>query len=149
MTVTQSRPVTPNYNDALVDDFRAHAGRASTGPFVGRDLLLLTTMGRKTGMPRTVPLVYTRDGDRLVVVASKGGAPTNPAWYFNLLANPRVTVELGAETFEAEARVTDPAERRRLYDAHAAVNPGFREYEAKTTREIPVIVLNRVSPPNR
>ena len=88
---------------ALVDDFRANGGKVSSGPFVGRDLLLLTTIGARTGLPRLAPLVYDRDGDRLVVVGSKRGAPTHPAWYLNLLANPIVTLEVGAERFQARA----------------------------------------------
>ena len=111
---------------------------------MGRQVLILTTTGAKSGEKRESPLAYTRDGDAIVIVASMGGAPRNPAWYHNLVANPRVTVELNGETFEADARVTDPEERRRLYDRHAEVYPGFVEYEARTSRVIPVIVLTRV-----
>lgn len=149
MTVIASRPTSGDSNSALIEDFRAHEGHASTGPFVGRNLLLLTTIGRKTGTLRTTPLVYITDHDRLVIVASKGGAPSNPAWYLNLVDDPQVTVEVGTETFKALASVAGPAERRRLYDAHAAINPGFREYESRTTREIPVVVLSRVDPASR
>ena len=134
-----------DYNTTLIDDLRAHGGHASTGNWVGRQVLILTTRGAKTGELRESPLAYTRDGDDIVIVASMGGAPRNPAWYHNLVANPRVTVELGGETFQADARVTDPEERRRLYDRHAEVFPGFRDYEAKTSRTIPVIVLKRVA----
>src|SRR5205814_9411533 len=106
---------------------------------------LLTTTGAKTGQPRTHPLVYTRDGDRYLVIASKGGAPTNPAWYHNLRANPEATVELGPETFRATATpITGGPERRRLYDQHAAINPGFKDYERRTTRVIPAILLDRL-----
>src|SRR2546423_2844068 len=132
------------WNDDLIADFRAH-GKVSKGPFLGRDVLLLTTKGAKTGAERTNPLVFSRDGDRLVIAASKGGAPTNPAWYHNLRKNPVVTVELGGETFKAKATVAPTeAERRRLYDQHAAKNPGFRDYETKTTRRIPTIWLDRI-----
>jgi deazaflavin-dependent oxidoreductase (nitroreductase family) len=134
----------PNFNEGLIEDLRAHGGQATSGPFVGRQVLILTTTGAKSGGPRETPLAYTRDGDDLVIVASMGGAPRNPAWYHNLVANPRVTVEVGGETFQAEARVTDPDERRRLYDRHAEIFPGFVEYEARTDRVIPVIVLKRV-----
>jgi deazaflavin-dependent oxidoreductase (nitroreductase family) len=128
----------------LIDDFRAHGGRITEGFFTGRPILLLTTIGARTGMRRTTPLIYTRDGERYVIVASKGGAPHNPAWYHNLLAHPRPTVEVGAETFEAEATVvTDPAMRRRLYDQQVAVLPSFAEYEHKTSRQIPVVLLMR------
>ena len=135
----------PSFNETLIEDLRAHDGQATSGPFLGRPVLILTTTGAKSGERRESPLAYTRDGDDIVIVASMGGAPRNPAWYHNLVANPRVTVELGGETFQADARVTDPKERRRLYDRHAEVFPGFRDYEAKTSRTIPVIVLKRVA----
>lgn len=134
----------PNFNETLIEDLRAHRGHATSGPFAGRQVLILTTAGAKSGERRETPLAYTRDGDDIVIVASMGGAPRNPAWYHNLVANPRVTVELDGETFQADARVTDPDERRRLYDRHAEVFPGFRDYEARTERVIPVIVLKRV-----
>ena len=133
----------PGFNDGLIADFRAHGGQATSGPFVGRPLLLLTTEGARTGSVRTVPLVYTRDGDRYVVIASKGGAPTHPAWYHNLVAHPVVGVEVGDEQFEAGASVVDGAERRRLYDQHATMMPAFAGYELKTSRVIPVITLDR------
>lgn len=133
-----------SFTDTLISDFRAHAGHVSSGPFLGKPLLLLTTVGARSGERRIAPVIYTRDGDRYVVVASKGGAPTHPAWYHNLLANPRVEVEVGGETFTATARpVDDPAERRRLYDQQISVLPGFAEYERRTTRVIPVVVLER------
>jgi deazaflavin-dependent oxidoreductase (nitroreductase family) len=88
--------------------------------------------------------MYTDDGNRLLVYASKGGAPTHPAWYHNLVANPRVTVEVGTERFEADATVITGEERDRLYDRHAAEFPGFAEYQAKTNRTIPVVALKRV-----
>jgi deazaflavin-dependent oxidoreductase (nitroreductase family) len=135
-----------DFNQNLMDDFRANGGRATSGPFVNvpLPLLLLTTRGARTGEERTTPLVYTTDGDRYVIIASKGGAPTHPAWYHNLLANPRVTLEVGDEKFEAEASVvSDSAERDRLYDAQAALMPNFAEYQRNTTRRIPVVVLER------
>lgn len=131
------------FNEGVIQDFRANHGQITSGPFRGGSLLLLTTRGAKTGLKRTHPLAYTRDGDNLFVIASKGGAPTNPDWYRNLRANPRVTVELGPERFEANARVAKGAERRRLYDLQASRMPGFKEYERRTSREIPVIVLER------
>ena len=135
-----------DFNDGLIEDYRTH-GKATSGPFVGRPILLLTTKGAKSGLPRTKPLVYTTDGDHVVVVASKGGAPTNPAWFHNLKANPMVAVELGRERFAARANIAAPeAERRRLYDAHAKVHPGFVDYEKKTTRRIPVVTLERIGP---
>jgi deazaflavin-dependent oxidoreductase (nitroreductase family) len=132
------------WNDDLIADFRAH-GKVSKGPFLGRDVLLLTTKGAKTGVEHTNPVVFSRDGQRLVIVASKGGAPTHPAWFHNLRKNPVVTVELGGEKFKAKATVAPTeAERRRLYDQHSVKNPGFREYETKTTRKIPTIWLDRI-----
>lgn len=132
-----------SFNDDLMADFRAHGGNASSGPFLGRPLLLLTTVGARSGQLRTVPLVYTRDGERYVIIASKGGAPTHPAWYHNLVAHPKVRLEVGEESFEADASVAEGAERRRLYDAQAAMMPAFAGYELKTTRVIPVITLVR------
>ena len=136
-----------SFNDALIADYRAN-GKATSGPFVGRDVLILTTLGALSGLERTHPLVFSQDGDRLVVVASKGGSPTHPSWFHNLRANPIVTVELGRERFTARAIVAAPeSERRRLYDAHAAIHPVFKDYETRTTRRIPVILLERIAPP--
>ena len=135
------------FSRALIDDFRQHDGHVSSGPFVGRQLLLLTTTGARSGTTQTAPLAYTIDRNRIVIIASKGGAPTNPSWYHNLRSNPIVTVELAGETFRARATpVTDPAERRRLYDQHAARHAGFAEYEKKTSRVIPVVLLDRLNP---
>ncbi len=133
-----------NFNTQLIEEYRATNGNV-TGVFAGRPLMLLTTTGEKSGQPRTAPLVYTTDGDALVIIASKGGAPTNPDWYHNLRANPLVTVELGAERFEAQARVAEGEERQRLYDAQAALMPAFADYQRNTDREIPVVVLERLS----
>jgi deazaflavin-dependent oxidoreductase (nitroreductase family) len=131
------------FNEGVIQDFRTHHGQITKGPFTGRSLLLLTTRGAKSGRERTNPLAYSRDGDRYVVIASKGGALSNPDWFRNLRANPRVTVEVGPERFEANARVPKGDERRRLYDAQAARMPAFKDYEKRTTREIPVVVLER------
>jgi len=133
-----------DFNQALIEDFRANAGKIPSGPFANAPLLLLTTVGAKSGTERTMPLAYTRDGDRYVIVASKGGAPTNPAWYHNLRARPEVTVEVGAEKFRVRASPVDGHERRRLYDRHAARLPAFADYEQRTSRRIPVIVLERL-----
>jgi deazaflavin-dependent oxidoreductase (nitroreductase family) len=134
-----------SWNDDIIADFRAH-GRVTTGPMVGRDLLLLTAKGAKTGIERTNPVAFSRDAGDLVVVASKNGAPTHPAWFHNLRKNPIVTVELGGERFTARAIIATPeAERRRLYDQHTVTNPRFREYEMNTTRRIPVIRLQRIA----
>ena len=132
------------WNDDLIADYRAN-GKPTKGPFVGRQVLLLTTKGKKTGTARTNPLVWTKDGGDIVIVASKGGAPESPDWFYNLKANPIVTVELGQEKFEARAKVAEPeAERERLYAAHAKVHPGFLDYVKRTTRKIPVVRLERL-----
>jgi deazaflavin-dependent oxidoreductase (nitroreductase family) len=132
-----------NFNRNLIDHFRANAGEIKEGMFKGAPILLLTTKGAKSGTTYTTPLVYTRDGDRLVIIASKGGAPTNPAWYHNLVANPTVTIEVGPEKYEANAAVAQDGERDRLFDAQAALMPNFAEYQENTTRRIPVVTLER------
>jgi deazaflavin-dependent oxidoreductase (nitroreductase family) len=131
------------FNENLIAEYRATGGKV-TGQFAGAPLLLLTTIGARSGQPRTMPLVHSTDGDRLVIIASKGGAPTNPDWYHNLVANPEVTVELGSETFRARATVAEGAERERLYAQQAALMPNFAEYQKNTTRQIPVVVLERL-----
>jgi deazaflavin-dependent oxidoreductase (nitroreductase family) len=135
-----------DFNRALIKDLREHGGKATSGPFVGRDVLILTTKGAKSGEVRETPLVYTRDGDNYLVIASKGGAPTNPSWFHNLAKNPDVTVEVGDDRFKARAHVADGDEYERLYEHHASINPQFNEYRKKTSRKIPVIVLKRVDP---
>src|SRR5579863_4832683 len=132
------------FNQGLMKEFRANGGKAISGPFVNVPLLLLTTTGAKSGKPFTTPLVYTKDGDRIVIIASKGGFPTNPAWFHNLKAHPTVTLELGKEKFQAKATITKDPERQRLFDAQAKVMPTFNEYQKATTRQIPVIVLERM-----
>lgn len=130
------------FNKNIIAEFRANGGE-TFGMFKGRPLLLLTTTGAKSGEERTTPLVYSRDGDRVVIIASKGGAPQHPAWFHNLSANPEVTVEIGTEKFKARASVPDGEERDRLYAQQAATMPAFNEYQQKTTRRIPVVVLER------
>jgi deazaflavin-dependent oxidoreductase (nitroreductase family) len=132
---------------ALIRDFRASRGQVTSGPFAGRPVLLLTTTGARSGLPRLAPLVYSREGAHHVVLASKRGAPTHPGWYHNLVANPVVTVEVGGETFEPRARVTEGLERSRLFAQHAALNPNFTDYQGRTTRVIPLVVLERVGTP--
>jgi deazaflavin-dependent oxidoreductase (nitroreductase family) len=131
-------------NDDVIAQFREYGGEIKEGIFKDAPILLLTTVGARTGKAYLAPLVYLPDGDRYVIIASKGGAPTHPAWYHNLLANPIVTVEVGREKFTARATPVEGAERRRLYDAQAALRPAFARYERMTTREIPVVVLERV-----
>ena len=109
----------------------------------GVPCLLLTTIGRKSGASLTLPLIYGRDGDRVLIVASRGGAPDHPAWYKNLAAQPRVSVQVAADKFAAMARTAAGDERSRLWNAMAKIWPAYNEYQAKTTREIPVVVLER------
>jgi deazaflavin-dependent oxidoreductase (nitroreductase family) len=135
----------PGFDQDIIDQFRANGGRILHGPFAGRTLMLLTTTGARTGRALTKPLGFTRDGERYVVIASKGGSPSHPAWYHNLVANPRVTLEVGGERFEAQASVAQGAERERLYAQQAAQIPVFAEYQKMTTRQIPVVVLERIS----
>ena len=127
------------FNRALIEEFRANGGRLS-GRFANSSLLLLTTTGAKSGQPRTVPLGYVRDGDRLIILAANAGAPAHPDWYHNLRANPLVTVELDAERFQAQASVADGTERDRL----AALIPYFAAQQEKTSRIIPVVILERL-----
>jgi deazaflavin-dependent oxidoreductase (nitroreductase family) len=141
---TDPRAAYAAMTEALISEHRANKGQITSGPFAGRPVLLLTTTGAKSGLPRLAPLIYTPDGDRYVIAASKGGAPTHPAWYHNLVANPVVKVEVGGETFTARARVTEGAERDRLFEWLIGLNPGFRDVQARTTRVIPVVVLERM-----
>ncbi|MFI6047500.1 nitroreductase family deazaflavin-dependent oxidoreductase [Nocardia sp. NPDC051321] len=130
-----------DWNSQIIEEFRSNAGKVG-GPFDGADLLLLTTTGAKSGLSRTTPVAYLRDGANLVIIASKAGAPTSPDWYHNLRANPEVTVEVGTETHKATATpITEGPERDRLYAAMVEVMPGFAEYEQKTDRVIPVVTL--------
>ena len=132
-----------NFNQQVIKEFRENDGKVG-GPFQGGNLLLLTTIGAKSGQPRVMPLAYTTDGGHIVVAASKAGAPTNPDWYHNLVANPEVTVEVGKESFQARAVVAEESERERLYAKMVQLMPGFGEYQQKTTRKIPMVILERV-----
>jgi len=131
-----------NHNRQVIEEFRANEGKVG-GPLEGVLLLLLTTTGAKSGEQRINPLAYHTDGERLVVIATKNGAPTHPDWYHNLVAHPDVSVEVGTESFEARATVVEGAERDELYAKRVAVMPTFAEYQAMTTRTIPVVVLTR------
>lgn len=131
-----------DYNAKIIEEFRANAGRVG-GSWEGRDLLLLTTTGRKSGRTHTAPMVFTRDGERLLVYASKGGAPAHPDWYVNLVADPHVVVEVGPDRYDAIATPLEGEERDREFAAQVARNSVFGEYEQKTTRVIPVVALTR------
>lgn len=129
-------------NTAIIKEFRANAGKVG-GPFLGKTLLILHTIGAKNGQEHINPAAYITNGDRFVIIASKGGAPTNPDWYYNLVAHPQVTVEVGTEQFTARAALATEPERTRLYDKMVEMMPGFADYQKKTTRIIPVIILSR------
>jgi deazaflavin-dependent oxidoreductase (nitroreductase family) len=132
-----------DFNQQVITEFRANQGKVG-GRFVNMPLLLLTTTGAKSGRAITKPLVYTKDGESLIVIASFGGGPKNPSWYHNLVANPEAIVEVGSERFRARATVATGEERQRLFDRQAARMPVFVEYQKRTTRQIPVIVLTRI-----
>ncbi|MFJ6673068.1 nitroreductase/quinone reductase family protein [Actinosynnema sp. NPDC091369] len=138
-----------DFNQQVIDEFRANAGRVG-GPFEGGRLILLTTTGARTGARHTNPVGYLPDGDRIVVIASAGGAPRHPDWFHNLVADPVVQVEDGVFTYQAEATVLEGEERDRLWARAVESDPGWAEYQAKTTRQIPVIALTQISggPPN-
>jgi deazaflavin-dependent oxidoreductase (nitroreductase family) len=128
-------------NRKVIEQFRAHGGKVGTG---NTPHLLLTTTGAKSGLTRVNPLHYSTDGDRFIVIASKGGSVTHPDWYHNLVAHPEVTVEVGAERFRARASFAEGQERERLYNQHAAQLPHFAGFKQKTKRQIPVVILERI-----
>ncbi|MBK9207991.1 MAG: nitroreductase family deazaflavin-dependent oxidoreductase [Anaerolineales bacterium] len=132
-----------DWNQKVIEEFRANEGWVG-GNFEGKTLLLLHTTGAKSQQERINPVACIRDGDRLAVIASKAGAPTHPDWYYNVVANPLVTVEVGTEKIQVRASVAEEPERTRLYEKMIEVMPGFDEYRRKTTRVIPVIVLTPV-----
>jgi deazaflavin-dependent oxidoreductase (nitroreductase family) len=130
-----------DYNRQLIEEFRANRSKFE-GPG-SRPLLLLTTTGAKSGQRRTTPMMYIPNGDRLLVIASNIGAPKHPDWYHNLVAHPEVTVEVGTQTYNATAIVTQGAERQKLWTWIVEQHPFFSDHQAKTTRQIPVIALTR------
>jgi len=132
-----------DFNAKIIDEFRANAGKVG-GPFEGAPVLLLHTRGAKSGQERVNPVAYQPVGDALAVFASKGGAPTNPDWFHNLRANPDVKVEVGTDTIDVRARVLEGDERAPIWEKQKQLMPGFAEYEQKTTRQIPVVLLERV-----
>jgi deazaflavin-dependent oxidoreductase (nitroreductase family) len=129
------------FNAGVIEQFRANGGQVPGRKY---PVILLTTVGAKSGQPRTTPLNYSIDGDRIVVIASKGAAPTNPDWYHNLVANPEALIEIGTERFPVRATVAQGEERERLFDAQAALMPFFAEYQQQTQRRIPVIIFERI-----
>jgi deazaflavin-dependent oxidoreductase (nitroreductase family) len=131
-------------NEQVISEYRANGGRLETA-FPDAPIVLLTHYGAKSGKRYTSPLAYSRAGDAIVVIASMGGAPVDPQWYRNLVAHPDVEIEIGSETIPVRARVATGAERARLYRAQADQISNFDDYQARTTREIPVVVLERRS----
>lgn len=129
-----------DFNAQIIDEYRANAGKVG-GMFEGATLLLLHHTGAKSGADRVTPLVYLHDGDRYVIFASKAGAPENPAWYHNLKAHPATEIEVATETVAVQAVEATGEERDRLFSAQAERSPQFAEYQEKTDRTIPVIVL--------
>ncbi len=130
-----------DFNGQIIEEFRANQGRLGGG-FEGAPMLLLTTTGARSGATRVNPMMYLEEGGRRYVFASKAGAPTNPDWYYNLLAHPEVSVEIGTETLAMRASPVEGSERDRIYTEQAQRYPGFAEYEAKTDRVIPVVALD-------
>lgn len=133
-----------DWNKRIIEEFRANDGVVG-GPYEGNTLLILHTTGAKSGKEHINPLVTFEDDDRLVVVASKGGAPSHPDWYFNLITNPEVTVEYGTEEFRAKASVASEPERTELYEKMESRLAAFTEYKHKTNRVIPVVTLTRLA----
>ena len=132
-----------DWNTQIIEEFRANEGRVG-GNFEGAPVLLLHTTGAKSGLERVNPMMYLEESGRIYVFASKAGADTNPDWYHNLVAKPEVSVELGIETFKANAVPLVGVERDRVYGEQASKYPGFAEYQEKTTRVIPVVELIKI-----
>lgn len=132
-----------DWNTKIIEEFRANGGQVG-GQFAGAPLLLLHTTGARTGQERVSPVMYRAAGGSYAVFASKAGAPTSPDWYHNLRANPRVRAEIGSRTVELTARVAEGEERERIWSAQKEEYPGFAGYERKTTRQIPVVILDPV-----
>ncbi len=131
-----------NFNDQIIKEFRANAGKVG-GPFANAPLLLLTTIGAKSGKSRTTPLGYWQDGDKLMIFASAAGADTHPGWFHNLVANPAVTVEVGTEQFPATATIVPEPERTTIYEQMSTKLPFLKTYQDRTSRIIPLIALQR------
>ena len=142
MTDIPSADAMKAFNKNLIDEFRANSGKVG-GPFAGADLLLLTTTGAKSGQPRLAPLAYLTIDGKMIIIGSKAGADTNPDWVHNLRANPRARIEVGTEAYDVTARELPPDERDEVYPKIVAVAPGFGEYQAKTSRVIPLFELQR------
>lgn len=136
---------TNDWNDKIIEEFRANEGRVG-GNFAGAPLLLLHSTGARTGTERVTPMMYRAVSGAYAVFASKAGAPTNPAWFHNLVANPGATVEVGTRHLAVTARVATGEERSTIWEQQKSHYPGFADYEGRTTREIPVVILDPVAP---
>jgi deazaflavin-dependent oxidoreductase (nitroreductase family) len=133
-----------DWNSSIEADFRAHGGQITEGPLKGASLLLLTSTGARSGLPRLAPVGYHLDSGRYIVVGSNSGRDEQPSWLANVVKDPVVTVEVGAEKFRARAWIAEGAERRRLLDDRIAAIPQFGAYEKMTKRELPVLILERI-----
>jgi deazaflavin-dependent oxidoreductase (nitroreductase family) len=134
---------TNDFNAKIIAEFRANGGKVG-GPFEGAPMILVHHIGAKSGTERIAPLAYIPDGDRMLIIASKAGAPTNPDWYHNLKAHPRIDVEMGTETFPVTAEELSGVERDEKWPMITAMAPGYADYQKKTSRVIPVFALSRV-----
>jgi deazaflavin-dependent oxidoreductase (nitroreductase family) len=132
-----------DFNTRIIEEFRSNGGKVG-GTFAHSNLLLLHSQGAKSGAERISPLAYQKVGEDYAVFGSKGGAPANPAWYHNLLAHPETTIEVGTEVIDVTARVADPEEREIIWKRQKENAPNFAEYEKKTSRQIPVVILEPV-----
>ena len=130
------------WNQKIIEEFRSNAGKVG-GYFEGAPMILIHHIGARSGSERVNPLVYLPDGEDMIIAATKGGSPTNPDWYHNLKAHPRITVEVGSGTFPVEAREVTGEERAKLWSRLVAMRPGFAEYETKTSRAFPMFRLTR------
>lgn len=137
-----ANPMT-EFNKKIVDEFRSSGGKVG-GQFAGAPMIIITHTGAKSGKTYTTPLVFSKDGDKCVIIASYAGAPKNPSWYHNLVTHPEITVEIGADKFKAKATEVKGAERDRLFAEQAKMMPQFNDYAKKTSRKIPVFTLERV-----
>lgn len=140
MPIPEPVPAYGSVKEQLIAEIRAH-GHAVTGIYVGRQALVLTTIGTRSGEPRVSPLAYSLDRGRFVVTASRGGSPRHPSWYLNLVAHPIVTIEVDGQAIQARATTIEGPERERLWAQHIALHPGIGPYAAMTSREIPIVVL--------
>jgi deazaflavin-dependent oxidoreductase (nitroreductase family) len=140
-----ANPEVTTFEDALIEDMRAHDGKVTSGPLAGHPLLIMTSTGARTGQSRRAILTFSRDGDAYVVAGTSGGAPIDPAWLHNVESNADVQVEIGKSVFGATATIADAEDRDRLWERHVATLPWFADYPAQTGRVIPMVRLRPVA----